>query len=672
MDVSLSELLGAAPNPNDVIQRNLMAYMADQRAQQDQQLQQRQADQSYAINAYKLQQAQSADQAAKQQLLAYQQAVADFSANPTAQGAADLQLQFPDQAKAIQESWKTRDEAVQTADRRDLATVYSALNAGRTDLAQKILEDRKAAEEKAGKQEPMVGVLLDALKSDPAKAKGIAAYVLSSIPGGEDFARTLSAIDKGQGQNHVINEGGALVDNAGNVLYQAGKSAKYEHWKDAQGNDHLLEINGGSQPNAGAQLASQGQVGLRYAGGWTPRQRNGGDNPDAAVDNKITGAAKFLGVQPTDDISMLSPMQIAKAMTLSEGGTGTLADRNNNPANLRNADGGYKKFATKEAGLNAAAALVARKLRNGQTTVQSLIEGLPVKEARGNAGPLLSGVRDLTPGDASSSDAPEVTGDAYLQTLPFQRQQTIKAIAEGRTAAPKPGSKFGQAILEQVAQYDPTFDAANAQSRMATRKDFTSGKSAIAVNALNTAMGHLIHLDNQAHDLGNSSFAPGVVNPVWNWTREALGNSTKLPAFDQTKQAAASEMRKVFAGSGGGNLTELEAWEATLDSAKSYEQLHASIRNGVELMRSRLSALQDQYVTGMGRSDQVPQFLKPSLARTAAKQFGIDLGDGAQGAPNPAPKASSASAPPAGATRAARNPKTGQMLYLVNGKWVSA
>lgn len=132
---------------------------------------------------------------------------------------------------------------------------------------------------------------------------------------------------------------------------------------------------GGQAPSAPAGNPTGG--GGQYTGGWTPRQRNGGDNSDAAVNNKIAGAARYLGVDPTADISKMNPLQIAQAMTLSEGGRGSLADRNNNPANLRNPDGSYKVFPTKEAGLQAAAQLVARKLSQGQTTVQSMIEGLP-------------------------------------------------------------------------------------------------------------------------------------------------------------------------------------------------------------------------------------------------------------------------------------------------------
>lgn len=132
----------------------------------------------------------------------------------------------------------------------------------------------------------------------------------------------------------------------------------------------------------------------RYSGGWTPRAANGGDNSDAAVDGKIMGAAKFLGVQPGDDLSHVSALKIAQAMTLSEGGAGSLAARNNNPANIKTADGkGFMVYATPQEGLAAATALVQRKLANGQTTVQSLIEGLPVGKARAAA------PRKLSPAD---------------------------------------------------------------------------------------------------------------------------------------------------------------------------------------------------------------------------------------------------------------------------------
>jgi hypothetical protein len=180
-------------------------------------------------------------------------------------------------------------------------------------------------------------------------------------------------------------------------------------------------------------------------------------------------------------------------------------------------------------------------------------------------------------------------------------------------------------MLNMVTAFDPTFDAANAQSRIKTRVDFTSGKSAIARNALNTAMGHLMHLDGQADQLGNSSFP--FLNAARRFGQTGIGQS-EYTNFDQTKTAAASEMRKVFSNSSGGNLTELKEWESSLNSAGSPQQLHDAIRNGVTLMGSRLDALKDQYTTGMGRSDNVPAMLNPKVAAAAKQRFGIDLEGG--------------------------------------------
>lgn len=568
--------------------------------------------QNQQVQAFALQQAQqqAAQQQARQQ--AYTRDVAAFTKNPTSTGAANMALNYPEQHDAIKQSFEMRDKAAQDADRQGLALVYSSLDNNRPELALDYLTKRQEADAAAGKPEPMVDTLLASLKADPTgkAAKGMSAYILSAIPGGDDFAKTLTAVNA-NGESVVV--GNALVNRkTGAVVYQGATEPKYQTVKNADGTESIVAL-GGTPGNASGGSG-------RFTGGWTPRARNGGDNPDPVVDSKISGAAQFLGVDPNADISTVSPLKIAQAMTLSEGGKGSLADRNNNPANIRGpgGEGGYRKYPTKQAGLNAAAALVARKLKNGQTTVQTLIEGVPV------GGASSSGITPIYTSKPAADTGSGLTGDAYLATLPPQRAATLKAIAEGRTAAPKPGTKFGQALLEQVNQYDPSFDGANAQSRQKTRVDFTSGKSAVAVNALNTAMGHLIHLDDQAHDLGNFETMPGLVNPIYNSMRVNSGN-TALPAFDQTKQAAASEMRKVFAGAGGGNLTELEAWEKSLNSSLSYPQLHAAIANGVKLMGSRLDALKDQYTTGMQRSDQVPTFLKPSLARKAAQQFGVDL-----------------------------------------------
>jgi hypothetical protein len=583
------------------------------------------------IDAYKQQQAQ--EQADQQRFNAF---TADYGANPTPDKLVNAMVQFPKQYQALKAAHDAKDAAAQTADLGYWSGVHSAVSSGKYDIAATAIENRIKAEKAANPAADTTAeenYLTGLRAGDPDTIKTLKAQSLADIAialGKDKFAENYKALGGGA-------EGAVKGQVVGRAIGRYGDDGQFHvDYRDPDAEANALEVpvfdadghrigtrlisNGGKggDPASSGQPASGGGAG-RYTGGWTPRARNGGDNPDNAVDGKISGAARFLGVDPSADISTISPLKIAQAMTLSEGGSGSLADRNNNPANLRNGDGTYKKFPTKEAGLNAAAALVARKLKNGQTTVQSLIEGLPAGGAKGDPsyiGPVggSAAAAQIRPGDISS--------------VPQQMRAAVQAIADGRSAPPRPGTRNGEALLDAVTAYDPTFDVANATSRTKTRSDFTSGASAKSITAMNTAMGHLMHLDDQAHDLGNFSTMPGLLNPIYNTMRSAAGN-TALPAFNQTKQAAASELRKVFAGAGGGNLHELEAFEANLDSSKSPEQLHAVIKNAVDLLSSRLTALRDQYAQGMGRSDQVPTFIKPSIVRSAKQRFGIDLGDGA-------------------------------------------
>lgn len=608
------------------------AQLATARAQP--QLMQAQASQMQAQTQLAGQEAAYKDQ----RRTLFQTAVASLGTRPTADKLYQVGVQFPEFAQHINEAAKSVSFDQRTAMVRQWAPLQALIQNGNLKGAIGELDRHtKAAQAQGLPDDEHTAELRTMLESgDPKQAKTASAILyglISAVNPDTAAANIGKRLDSG---THVVSAGGALVADDGTELYSrapAEANALEVPMYDADGKriGTQLVANGGRSGAASGGSPHGAPLAGRTTGGWTPRSRNGGDNDDAAVDGKISGMSSALGIDPTAPFPPgTTNMQIAQALTLSEGGKGSIADRNNNPGNLTDPKtGAYRKFATKEAGLQAAAAQVARNRSRGQNTIQTMVEGLPVdggagasaaagSGAPGYFGPV-AGTRTGSAGD------PTLTGDAYLASVPAHERAKIKAIAEGRVAAPRPGTRFGETILSKVAQYDPTFDAANSQSRLKTRTDFTSGKSAQAVNALNTAMGHLLHLDTQAKDLGNFSTLPGLLNPIYNKGRQ-IGGDTKLPAFQQTKQAASSEMRKVFAGSAGGNLTELKEWQESLDSSQSYEQLHAAIRNGVELMGSRLNALQDQYQTGMGRSDQPMQLIKPGVANATRKRFGIDLG----------------------------------------------
>ena len=198
---------------------------------------------------------------------------------------------------------------------------------------------------------------------------------------------------------------------------------------------------GGGDPVSRSGGASAG----RYQYGWTPRARNGGDNSDAAVDSKIAGMSQALGVDPTQPFPPgITPTQIAQALTLSEGGRGSLADRNNNPGNLRDPrTGDYRKFPTKEAGLAAAAAQVRRNLARGQNTIQAMVEGVPAGGRQQGGSPSVIMGRPKQPNVPSGYESDGAGG--------------LRPIRGG--PADKPGGVTGGASRKDEAQLRKEFES---------------------------------------------------------------------------------------------------------------------------------------------------------------------------------------------------------------------
>lgn len=195
------------------------------------------------------------------------------------------------------------------------------------------------------------------------------------------------------------------------------------------------------------------------------------------------------------------------------------------------------------------------------------------------------------------------TGEDFLKTLPPERAAQVKALAEGRMSLPSGyslRSPVGQQLLADVAQYDPTFDVANAPARMAARKAFTSGAQGKNITSFNTAIGHLGTLAKNAEELGNTSIVPW--NSFANWVSSATGNP-EVTNFNVAKQAVVDELERAFKGTGG-NVHEIRQWEETLNSSRSPEQLRGAIKQAADLLHSRIGAMQDSYNAAMGTTDQ--------------------------------------------------------------------
>lgn len=232
------------------------------------------------------------------------------------------------------------------------------------------------------------------------------------------------------------------------------------------------------------------------------------------------------------------------------------------------------------------------------------------------------------PGQQSTDPGtgPHITGEDFLKTIDKPIADQVRAIAEGRM--PIPGgfalkTPYWQKMMQNVAQYDPSFDAINYNARAATRKDFTSGKSAQNITSFNTAIGHLDSLDKSIVGLDNGNYPllnEYLINPVKSQISPEY--QIGVQKFQTSRLAVAEELARAFKGTGG-SLSEVEHWNGLISSAKTPDQLHAAVKQAVDLLESRINAVGEGYRRGMGSTADVKDLLNPK-ARAALQRLNGD------------------------------------------------
>jgi hypothetical protein len=163
-------------------------------------------------------------------------------------------------------------------------------------------------------------------------------------------------------------------------------------------------------------------------------------------------------------------------------------------------------------------------------------------------------------------------------------------------------SPFGQAVLTHASGADPTFDLASAGTRFTTAKDYASGPTSQNLRALNTVPHHL-------EDFAKSVDAlPNVGGPLSKPINAVIGTyleSSNNPNWQgvKLKQAAvATEMAKVFRGTGTMSEKEIGDWTAKLGTSNSPDSFKEIIKSAVNLIAGRMDAVQSHYNKVMGPS----------------------------------------------------------------------
>lgn len=255
-------------------------------------------------------------------------------------------------------------------------------------------------------------------------------------------------------------------------------------------------------------------------------------------------------------------------------------------------------------------------------------------------------VRPIQPGMQQAGIDPNLHGEEFLKTLDPQMAATVKAIAEGRQ--PYPGAfamkqPYWQKVTEYLSQYEPNADANLYRTRYATQRDIATGKMGQNIASFNTALGHMHDLYKQIDGLGNFDTMPILNGPINAVAGAVSGDAqARINTFNATKQKVIEETTKAFKGTGG-TVHDLETAERELSSSASPAALKATVRKYLDLMKSRIEAIGDQYNRGMSAAQPraAISLLSPHSQKIVSELEGGSgsghAGNYMVGSPQPAP-----------------------------------
>lgn len=233
----------------------------------------------------------------------------------------------------------------------------------------------------------------------------------------------------------------------------------------------------------------------------------------------------------------------------------------------------------------------------------------------------------------------EVDGrdESSLARYPENMRSTIRRLADYKLPLPPrvQNDPYWQTALTAAGDYDPSFNVSDYANRQALKKSFETGKHADNITSFNTAIGHLSRMRDSGDALHNR-WAPAW-NAIANTFDSSVLGSPEVGRYEQDANAVAGELTRAFRGTGGAE-SDVQAWRKQMSHNGSPSQLHANVDEAIQLLKSRIQELQDQYRQGMGKNP--PRFLSDNARKVLQRMgYNADEIEGVnrtpqQGAPN--------------------------------------
>ncbi len=182
----------------------------------------------------------------------------------------------------------------------------------------------------------------------------------------------------------------------------------------------------------------------------------------------------------------------------------------------------------------------------------------------------------------------QLTGQAYLDSLPPAFAASVRGIADGRDTIPAANSRSAaaQQTRNAVYQYDPTFSTQRAQVRRA----FTTGKDGTTIGALNTAIVHLARLGATAEALDNGDFTPK--NEMYNYFKDKFGSAV-VSNFELLKDAVSGEMAAALKGTA--TDIEIANMKRSIRASNSPDQMKGVVREGMAILGDKATTYDERF-----------------------------------------------------------------------------
>lgn len=156
-------------------------------------------------------------------------------------------------------------------------------------------------------------------------------------------------------------------------------------------------------------------------------------------------------------------------------------------------------------------------------------------------------------------------------------------------------------LVQMASAVDPSYDQTQFPARAQFRKSLTSGQLSKNIISANTVIGHLDSLKDSLDDLNNARSVNGIpmINSLENAGLNATGNGV-VKAAKLNADAVSNELETLFRGTNG-SLSGVQEFKKNFDLSSSPDQQKAVINKAVNLVSSRVDAVDQQAQSVMGK-----------------------------------------------------------------------